>query len=123
MLTAERDRQAFSSLYMAVTGDETESATTGGMSAYQISSPGLSQAMDGSPGSLPSPQQLTEEASRKRELRLMKNRTAAKEYRRRKKDYVRSLERRIAVIENQKQKMLEELDSLRQMCAGKSDSF
>ncbi|XP_073687091.1 cAMP responsive element modulator b isoform X1 [Garra rufa] len=108
---------------MAVTGDETESATTGGMSAYQISSPGLSQAMDGSPGSLPSPQQLTEEASRKRELRLMKNRTAAKEYRRRKKDYVRSLERRIAVIENQKQKMTEELDTLRQMCAGNSGSF
>ncbi|XP_016100361.1 cAMP-responsive element modulator-like [Sinocyclocheilus grahami] len=76
MLTAERERQAFSSLYMAVTGDETESATTGGMSAYQISSPasGLSQAMDGSPGSLPSPQQLTEEASHKRELRLVKNR-------------------------------------------------
>ncbi|XP_016373612.1 cAMP responsive element modulator b isoform X1 [Sinocyclocheilus rhinocerous] len=110
---------------MAVTGDETESATTGGMSAYQIPSPvsGLSQAMDGSPGSLPSPQQLTEEASCKRELRLMKNRTAAKEYRRRKKDYVRSLEMRMAIIENQKQKMTEELDSLRQMCTGKSNSF
>lgn len=50
-------------------------------------------------------------------------RTAAKEYRRRKKDYVRSLEMRIAIIENQKQKMTEELDSLRQMCTGKSNSI
>ncbi|XP_058621030.1 cAMP responsive element modulator b isoform X1 [Onychostoma macrolepis] len=108
-----------------IVSEDKGQATAGGMSAYQISSPasGLSQAMDGSPGSLPSPQHLTVEASRKRELRLMKNRTAAKEYRRRKKDYVRSLEMRIAVIENQKQKMTEELDSLRQMCAGKSSSI
>ncbi|KAK2870274.1 hypothetical protein Q8A67_024666 [Cirrhinus molitorella] len=46
-------------------------------------------------------------SSRVREMVCM---TAAKEYRRRKKDYVRSLERRIAIIENQKQKMTEELD-------------
>ncbi|KAL1248445.1 hypothetical protein QQF64_021763 [Cirrhinus molitorella] len=51
-------------------------------------------------------------SSRVREMVCM---TAAKEYRRRKKDYVRSLERRIAIIENQKQKMTEELDSLRQI--------
>ncbi|XP_048030042.1 cAMP responsive element modulator b isoform X1 [Megalobrama amblycephala] len=100
-------------------------ATPGGMSAYQISSPasGLSQVMDSSPSSLPSPQKLAEEASRKRELRLMKNRTAAKEYRRRQKDYVRSLETRIAMMENQKRKMTEELDSLKELCTGKSHSF
>jgi len=46
------------------------------MSAYQVSSPvsGLSQVNDSSSGSLPSPQQLAEDVSRKREHRLMKNR-------------------------------------------------
>lgn len=50
-------------------------------------------------------------------------RTAAKEYRRRQKDYVRSLETRIAMMENQKRKMTEELDSLKDLCTGKSHSF
>ncbi|XP_056105214.1 cAMP responsive element modulator b isoform X3 [Rhinichthys klamathensis goyatoka] len=95
------------------------------MSAYQVSSPasGLSQVNDSSSGSLPSPQQLAEDASRKREHRLMKNRTAAKEYRRRQKDYVRSLESRIAMMENQKQTLIEELNSLKELCTGKSHSF
>ncbi|KAK2870273.1 hypothetical protein Q8A67_024665 [Cirrhinus molitorella] len=118
---AERDRLAFSSLYMAVTGDETESATTGGMSAYQISSPGLSQAMDGSPGSLPSPQQLTEEASRKRELRLMKNREAARECRRKKKEYVKCLENRVAVLEKQNKTLIEELKALKDLYCHKTE--
>ncbi|XP_016301491.1 cAMP-responsive element modulator-like [Sinocyclocheilus anshuiensis] len=123
MLTAERERQAFSSLYMAVTGDETESATTGGMSAYQISSPasGLSQAMDGSPGSLPSPQQLTEEASHKRELRLMKNREAARECRRKKKEYVKCLENRVAVLEKQNKTLIEELKALKDLYCHKTE--
>ncbi|XP_077101228.1 cAMP responsive element modulator b isoform X3 [Siphateles boraxobius] len=108
-----------------IVSDNKGKATPGGMSAYQISSPasGLSQMNDSSSGSLPSPQQLAEDASRKREHRLMKNRTAAKEYRRRQKDYVRSLETRIAMMENQRQKMTEELDSLKELCTGKSHSF
>nr|XP_021325841.1 uncharacterized protein LOC550357 isoform X3 [Danio rerio] len=94
-------------------------ATTGGMSGYQMSSPasGLSQVMDSSPDSLPSPQLLAEEASRKRELRLMKNRTAAKLYRRRKRDYVLGLETRITSIEDQNQKLKEELDNLKKLCS------
>ncbi|XP_016327517.1 cAMP-responsive element modulator-like [Sinocyclocheilus anshuiensis] len=108
---------------MAVTGDETESATTGGMSAYQISSPvsGLSQVMDGSPGSLPSPQQLTEEASRKRELRLMKNREAARECRRKKKEYVKCLENRVAVLEKQNKTLIEELKALKDLYCHKTE--
>uniref|UniRef100_A0A8C1U704 cAMP responsive element modulator b n=2 Tax=Cyprinus carpio TaxID=7962 RepID=A0A8C1U704_CYPCA len=108
---------------MAVTGDETESATTGGMSAYQISSPasGHSQAMDGSPGSLPSPQQLTEEASRKRELRLMKNREAARECRRKKKEYVKCLENRVAVLEKQNKTLIEELKALKDLYCHKTE--
>ncbi|XP_059862090.1 cAMP-responsive element modulator isoform X13 [Delphinus delphis] len=53
-------------------------ATTGDMPTYQIRAPttALPQGvvMAASPGSLHSPQQLAEEATRKRELRLMKNR-------------------------------------------------
>ncbi|XP_051970535.1 cAMP-responsive element modulator-like isoform X2 [Xyrauchen texanus] len=103
---------------MAVTGDETESATTGDMSAYQIHSPtsSLSQVMSNSHGSLPSPQELTEEASRKRELRLMKNRESARQCRRRRKEYVRSLETRLAMIENQNKKLTEELEHLKESC-------
>ncbi|KAL1248446.1 hypothetical protein QQF64_021764 [Cirrhinus molitorella] len=96
-------------------------ATTGGMSAYQISSPGLSQAMDGSPGSLPSPQQLTEEASRKRELRLMKNREAARECRRKKKEYVKCLENRVAVLEKQNKTLIEELKALKDLYCHKTE--
>ncbi|XP_059862091.1 cAMP-responsive element modulator isoform X14 [Delphinus delphis] len=75
------------SIYQTSTGqynEETElapshiSATTGDMPTYQIRAPttALPQGvvMAASPGSLHSPQQLAEEATRKRELRLMKNR-------------------------------------------------
>ncbi|XP_049562126.1 cAMP-responsive element modulator isoform X13 [Orcinus orca] len=55
-------------------------ATTGDMPTYQIRAPttALPQGvvMAASPGSLHSPQQLAEEATRKRELRLMKNRNS-----------------------------------------------
>ncbi|XP_019788884.1 cAMP-responsive element modulator isoform X12 [Tursiops truncatus] len=77
------------SIYQTSTGqynEETElapshiSATTGDMPTYQIRAPttALPQGvvMAASPGSLHSPQQLAEEATRKRELRLMKNRSS-----------------------------------------------
>ncbi|XP_063525849.1 cAMP-responsive element modulator isoform X30 [Pongo pygmaeus] len=62
------------SIYQTSTGQYT---ATGDMPAYQIRAPtaALPQGvvMAASPGSLHSPQQLAEEATRKRELRLMKN--------------------------------------------------
>nr|XP_023487896.1 cAMP-responsive element modulator isoform X11 [Equus caballus] len=74
------------SIYQTSTGqynEETElapshmAAATGDMPTYQIRAPttALPQGvvMAASPGSLHSPQQLAEEATRKRELRLMKN--------------------------------------------------
>ncbi|KAL7874389.1 hypothetical protein SRHO_G00053590 [Serrasalmus rhombeus] len=98
--------------------------TTGDMSAYQICSPTTSLpqgvAMAGSPGSLYSPQQLAEEASRKRELRLMKNREAAKECRRRKREYVRCLEARVTMLELQNKKLISELQNMKELYAGKS---
>ncbi|XP_048030044.1 cAMP responsive element modulator b isoform X2 [Megalobrama amblycephala] len=98
-------------------------ATPGGMSAYQISSPasGLSQVMDSSPSSLPSPQKLAEEASRKRELRLMKNREAARECRRKKKEYVKCLENRVAVLEKQNKMLIEELKALKDLYCHKTE--
>ncbi|KAF4095693.1 cAMP responsive element modulator b isoform X2 [Onychostoma macrolepis] len=106
-----------------IVSEDKGQATAGGMSAYQISSPasGLSQAMDGSPGSLPSPQHLTVEASRKRELRLMKNREAARECRRKKKEYVKCLENRVAVLEKQNKTLIEELKALKDLYCHKTE--
>ncbi|XP_064018652.1 cAMP-responsive element modulator isoform X5 [Pogoniulus pusillus] len=110
-------------LIMAVTGDET--AATGDMPTYQIRTPttNLPQGvvMATSPGTLHSPQQLAEEATRKRELRLMKNREAAKACRRRKKEYIKCLESRVAVLEVQNKKLIEELETLKDICSSKTD--
>ncbi|XP_041366144.1 cyclic AMP-responsive element-binding protein 1-like isoform X2 [Gigantopelta aegis] len=56
-----------------------------------------------------------EEASRKRELRLLKNREAARECRLKKKEYVRCLENRVAVLENQNKTLIEELKALKEL--------
>ncbi|KFP30730.1 cAMP-responsive element modulator [Colius striatus] len=100
-------------------------AATGDMPAYQLRTPttALPQGvvMTASPGTLHSPQQLAEEATRKRELRLMKNREAAKECRRRKKEYIKCLESRVAVLELQNKKLIEELETLKDICSSETD--
>ncbi|NXH11306.1 CREM protein, partial [Bucco capensis] len=99
--------------------------TTGDMPTYQIHTPTTTLpqgvVMAASPGTLHSPQQLAEEATRKRELRLMKNREAAKECRRRKKEYIKCLENRVAVLEAQNKKLILELETLKRICASKTD--
>ncbi|XP_013051176.2 cAMP-responsive element modulator isoform X14 [Anser cygnoides] len=110
-------------LVMAVTGDET--AATGDMPAYQLRTPTTTLpqgvVMAASPGTLHSPQQLAEEATRKRELRLMKNREAARECRRKKKEYVKCLENRVAVLENQNKTLIEELKALKDLYCHKAE--
>ncbi|XP_037021679.2 cAMP-responsive element modulator isoform X3 [Artibeus jamaicensis] len=110
------------SIYQTSTGQYT---ATGDMPTYQIRAPptALPQGVvvAASPGSLHSPQQLAEEATRKRELRLMKNREAAKECRRRKKEYVKCLESRVAVLEVQNKRLIEELETLKDICSPKTD--
>ncbi|XP_014046246.1 cAMP-responsive element modulator isoform X2 [Salmo salar] len=113
---------------MAVTGDETESAATGDMPAYQLRSPtssGLHQGlvMAASPGSLSmhNPPVHTEEVTRKREVRLMKNREAARECRKKKKEYVKCLENRVAVLENQNKTLIEELKALKDIYCHKNE--
>nr|XP_023661731.1 cAMP-responsive element modulator-like isoform X2 [Paramormyrops kingsleyae] len=91
-------------------------AATGDMSTYQICSPTSSlphgMVMASSPGSVPSPQQLAEEATRKRELRLMKNREAAKKSRHWKREYMKCVESRVCMLEVQNRMLSDELGIL-----------
>ncbi|KAM9488993.1 uncharacterized protein Hap1MRO34_005816 isoform 2-T4 [Clarias gariepinus] len=100
-------------------------AATGDMSALQICSPTVSLpqgvATASSPSPLHSSQKLPEEASRKRELRLIKNREAARECRRKKKEYVRCLENRVAVLEKQNKTLIEELKALKDLYCHKTE--
>nr|XP_061813734.1 cyclic AMP-responsive element-binding protein 1-like isoform X1 [Nerophis lumbriciformis] len=65
--------------------------------------------------SLGMPQSKSEDPTMKREIRLAKNREAARECRRKKKEYVKCLENRVAVLENQNKTLIEELKSLKEL--------
>ncbi|XP_029555146.1 cAMP-responsive element modulator-like isoform X3 [Salmo trutta] len=99
-------------------------ASTGDMSGYQICTPTSSLpqgvVMAGSPGSLHSPPHVADETTRKRQLRLMKNRQAAKECRRRKREYIRCLETRLTMLEAQNKKLMDELNYFKEMYGIKS---
>ncbi|KAM9488443.1 cAMP-responsive element modulator-like [Clarias gariepinus] len=92
-------------------------AATRDMSAPEICSSTVSLpqsvATMSSPSSLHSSQEVTEVTSHKRELRLIKNREAARECRRKKKEYVRSLENRVTLLEKQNKALIEELEALK----------
>ncbi|XP_034840248.1 cyclic AMP response element-binding protein B isoform X2 [Maniola hyperantus] len=63
-----------------------------------------------------------EDQTRKRELRLLKNREAARECRRKKKEYIKCLENRVAVLENQNKALIDELKSLKELyCQQKTE--
>lgn len=98
-------------------------ARLGDVQAYQIRpATSLPQGVVmTAPGNLQQQQVMVEEAGRKRELRLMKNREAAKECRRKKKEYIKCLENRVAVLENQNKTLIEELKSLKELYCHKSD--
>jgi len=59
-----------------------------------------------------------EEQTRKREMRLLKNREAARECRNKKKEYIKCLENRVAILENQNKALIEELRSLKELYSG-----
>ncbi|XP_048454740.1 cyclic AMP-responsive element-binding protein 1b isoform X4 [Rhincodon typus] len=97
----------------------------GDVQTYQIrttpnSTAGQGMVMASSPV-LQSQPQNAEETTRKREIRLMKNREAARECRRKKKEYVKCLENRVAVLENQNKTLIEELKALKDLYCHKSD--
>lgn len=96
------------------------------LQAYQIrtgsTTSGLPQGVVMSSSSnIQSHHQIAEEASRKRELRLLKNREAAKECRRKKKEYIKCLENRVAVLESQNKALIDELKSLKELYCQKTD--
>uniref|UniRef100_A0A672FLI9 Cyclic AMP-responsive element-binding protein 1 n=1 Tax=Salarias fasciatus TaxID=181472 RepID=A0A672FLI9_SALFA len=99
-------------------------ATSGDVQAYQIRAAPASTIAPGvvmaSSPALPT-QGATEEVTRKREVRLMKNREAARECRRKKKEYVKCLENRVAVLENQNKTLIEELKALKDLYCHKSE--
>ncbi|GAA6219456.1 cAMP-responsive element modulator [Lates japonicus] len=99
---------------MAVTGDETETGSASDLTACQqhIPSSSLPQGVAGATSAHGS-KKSAEDATQKRELRLMKNREAARECRRKKKEYVKCLENRVAVLENQNKTLIEELRALK----------
>ncbi|XP_038577265.1 cyclic AMP-responsive element-binding protein 1 isoform X2 [Micropterus salmoides] len=99
-------------------------AASGDVQAYQIRTaptsaitPGVVMATSPALGSGGG----TEEVTRKREVRLMKNREAARECRRKKKEYVKCLENRVAVLENQNKTLIEELKALKDLYCHKSE--
>ncbi|XP_037136831.1 cyclic AMP-responsive element-binding protein 1b [Syngnathus acus] len=99
-------------------------AASGDVQAYQIRAAPANTITSGvvmaSSPALPT-QGATEEVTRKREVRLMKNREAARECRRKKKEYVKCLENRVAVLENQNKTLIEELKALKDLYCHKSE--
>jgi len=63
-----------------------------------------------------------EDQVKKREMRLLKNREAARECRRKKKEYIKCLENRVSVLENQNKALIEELKTLKELyCQTKTE--
>ncbi|CAL8335794.1 unnamed protein product [Lota lota] len=89
----------------------------GEMQTYQIHTP--SQSAMGQTVVMSSPVGMShtksDDPTMKREIRLAKNREAARECRRKKKEYVKCLENRVAVLENQNKTLIEELKTLKDL--------
>ncbi|XP_053198394.1 cyclic AMP-dependent transcription factor ATF-1-like isoform X1 [Scomber japonicus] len=99
----------------------TLSASTGDLTACQLrnsSSSLLQAAVESSPRSSQKPMG---DSVQKRELRLMRNREAARECRRKKKEYVKCLENRVDVLENQNKTLIEELRALKDIYRHKAE--
>ncbi|NXK82459.1 CREB1 protein, partial [Amazona guildingii] len=105
-------------------------AASGDVQTYQIRTAPTSTIAPGvvMASSPALPTQPAEEAARKREVRLMKNRhvyldhfLSTRECRRKKKEYVKCLENRVAVLENQNKTLIEELKALKDLYCHKSD--
>ncbi|XP_041256239.1 cyclic AMP-dependent transcription factor ATF-1 isoform X3 [Onychostruthus taczanowskii] len=98
---------------------------SGDMQTYQIRTTPTTSSLPQtvvmtSPVTLTSQSSKTDDPQLKREIRLMKNREAARECRRKKKEYVKCLENRVAVLENQNKTLIEELKTLKDLYCHKS---
>lgn len=98
----------------------------GGLQALTVSGAGgggaIVQYAANQDGQFYVPGPMLEDQTRKRELRLLKNREAARECRRKKKEYIKCLENRVAVLENQNKALIDELKSLKELyCQQKTE--
>ncbi|XP_077027001.1 cyclic AMP-dependent transcription factor ATF-1 isoform X1 [Tamandua tetradactyla] len=98
---------------------------SGDMQTYQIRTTPTATSLPQtvvmtSPVNLTSHTAKTDDPQLKREIRLLKNREAARECRRKKKEYVKCLENRVAVLENQNKTLIEELKTLKDLYSHKS---
>ncbi|XP_075055393.1 cyclic AMP-dependent transcription factor ATF-1 [Mixophyes fleayi] len=98
---------------------------SGDMQTYQIRTTSTTTSLPQtvvmtSPVTLSCPPTKTDDPQLKREIRLMKNREAARECRRKKKEYVKCLENRVAVLENQNKTLIEELKTLKDLYCHKT---
>nr|XP_046227491.1 cAMP-responsive element modulator-like isoform X2 [Scatophagus argus] len=96
-----------------------QNGTAGDFTSCQLRNPSSNLPQGVVEASAHSSHKPTEDALQKRELRLMKNREAARECRRKKKEYVKCLENRVAVLENQNKTLIEELRALKDICRHK----
>ncbi|KAM8731701.1 cAMP-responsive element modulator-like [Acanthopagrus schlegelii] len=96
-------------------------ATAGDLTACQLPHPSSNLPQGVAGASTQSSHNPMEDALQKRELRLMKNREAARECRRKKKEYVKCLENRVAVLEKQNKTLIEELRALKDIYRHKAE--
>ncbi|XP_053322741.1 cAMP-responsive element modulator-like [Spea bombifrons] len=105
-------------------GDSNIAAASGDIPTYKIRIPSELahyKPVATSPASMRGPKDLAEEATRKKEMRLIKKRKAAKEYRRRKNEYVRNLECLVALLEIENKELFEGLERVENgICARRS---
>uniref|UniRef100_A0A8C5MQU7 BZIP domain-containing protein n=1 Tax=Leptobrachium leishanense TaxID=445787 RepID=A0A8C5MQU7_9ANUR len=111
--------------WILVMKESAMTSATGDMPSYQIRTPSSAVpqgvVVSTSPANQHGFQQVAEEATRKREIRLLKNREAARECRKKKKEYVKCLENRVAVLENQNKTLIEELKALKDLYCHKTE--
>ncbi|XP_035475140.1 cyclic AMP-dependent transcription factor ATF-1 isoform X1 [Scophthalmus maximus] len=100
---------------------QTLSGSAGDFTAYQQHKASSSLPHGGAGAIAHSSKKPGEVVSHKRELRLQKNREAARECRRKKKEYVKCLENRVAVLENQNKTLIEELRALKDIYQHKAE--
>ncbi|XP_064824426.1 cyclic AMP-dependent transcription factor ATF-1-like isoform X4 [Oncorhynchus masou masou] len=87
----------------------------GEMQTYQIRTAPTAQQTVVMTSPVGMSEQKTGNPTMKREIRLAKNREAARECRRKKKEYVKCLENRVAVLENQNKTLIGELKTLKDL--------
>ncbi|KAG8452601.1 hypothetical protein GDO86_004402 [Hymenochirus boettgeri] len=98
---------------------------SGDMQTYQIRTTSTTSSLPQtvvmtSPVTLSCQPSKSDDPQMKREIRLLKNREAARECRRKKKEYVKCLENRVAVLENQNKTLIEELKALKDLYCHKT---